>query len=125
MLRDKFGDERRTTIAHDENGDFSDEDLIGQANMLVSYSAGAYIKRMGTDVFNSQKRGGRGVKGMATKNEDEVIDLIFARTLGHHALLHQPRPRLQHTRLRAARRQAEPRAARILPMCSTFSPTKP
>jgi DNA gyrase subunit A len=81
MLRDKFGDERRTTIAHGENGDFSDEDLIGQANMLVSYSAGAYIKRMATDVFNSQKRGGRGVKGMATKNEDEVIDLIFARTL--------------------------------------------
>ena len=81
MLRDKFGDIRRTSIEHGEHGDFTDEDLIGQANMLVSYSAGAYIKRMATDEFNSQKRGGRGVKGMATKNEDEVTDLIFARTL--------------------------------------------
>ena len=62
-VRDKFGDERRTAIAHDESGDFTDEDLIGQANVLVSYSAGAYIKRMATDVFNSQKRGGAASRG--------------------------------------------------------------
>lgn len=81
MLRDKFGDERRTQIAYELTGDFSDEDLIAQANVLVSFSAGSYIKRMAADVFRSQGRGGKGVKGMAMKNEDEVLNLIFARTL--------------------------------------------
>ena len=81
MLREKFGDDRRTMIAHDASGDFSEEDLIGQSNVLISYSAGSYIKRMPADSFKSQGRGGRGVKGMATKAEDVVIDMHFARTL--------------------------------------------
>jgi DNA gyrase subunit A len=81
FLRQKYGDDRRTMIAHDASGEFSEEDLISQDNVLVSYSAGAYIKRMAADAFRSQGRGGRGVKGMATRDEDAVIDLIFARTL--------------------------------------------
>ncbi len=81
MLREKYGDERRTGIAHDLTGEFSEEDLIAQANVLVSYSAGAYIKRMPADSFRSQGRGGRGVRGMAMKNEDVVIKFGFARTL--------------------------------------------
>ena len=82
-LKEKYGDERRTAIAADANGDFSEEDLITQDNVLISFSAGAYIKRMPADTFRSQGRGGRGVKGMATKQEDEVINLLFARTLDH------------------------------------------
>lgn len=82
-LKEKFGDERRTTIAADVSGEFSEEDLITQGNVLISYSAGAYIKRMPTDTFKEQNRGGRGIKGMATRQEDEVINLLFARTLDH------------------------------------------
>jgi DNA gyrase subunit A len=80
-LKEKFGDERRTTISGDASGDFSDEDLIAQDNVLISYSAGSYIKRMPASTFRAQGRGGRGIKGMTTRQEDEVINLIFARTL--------------------------------------------
>jgi DNA gyrase subunit A len=82
-LKEKFGDARRTTIAADANGEFSEEDLISQGNVLISYSAGAYIKRMPADTFKSQHRGGRGIKGMSTRQEDEVVNLLFARTLDH------------------------------------------
>ncbi len=80
-LRDKFGDDRRTMIAHDASGEFSEEDLIQQDNVLISRSANQYIKRMSADNFREQRRGGKGIKGMSTRNEDEVIDLLFARTL--------------------------------------------
>jgi DNA gyrase subunit A len=82
-LKEKFGDERRTTIAADASGEFSEEDLISQGNVLISYSAGAYIKRMPADTFKEQHRGGRGIKGMTTRQEDEVVNLLFARTLDH------------------------------------------
>jgi len=83
MLKEKFGDERRTEIAYGLSGDFRDEDLIPQENVLISYSAGAYIKRVSASAFRAQGRGGRGIKGMATRQEDEVINLFFARTLDH------------------------------------------
>jgi DNA gyrase subunit A len=82
-LKEKFGDPRRTAIVGDASGDFSEEDLIAQNNVLISYSAGAYIKRMSSDAFRAQNRGGRGIKGMTTRSEDEVVDLLFARTLDH------------------------------------------
>ncbi len=82
-LKEKFGDERRTTIVPHASGDFSEEDLIVQENVLISVSASAYIKRTAASAFKSQGRGGRGVKGMATRGEDEVADLRFARTLDH------------------------------------------
>jgi DNA gyrase subunit A len=82
-MKEKYGDERRTGIIHHASGDFSDEDLIPQENVLISFSANAYIKRMGADTFRAQGRGGRGVKGMTTRGEDEVMDLRFARTLDH------------------------------------------
>ncbi|MCB0050469.1 MAG: DNA gyrase subunit A, partial [Caldilinea sp.] len=82
-LREKFGDARRSTIVHEASGDFSEEDLISQDNVLISYSAASYIKRMNPDAFRAQNRGGRGIKGMTTRSEDEVADLLFARTLDH------------------------------------------
>ncbi len=82
-LKEKFGDARRTMIVGDASGEFSEEDLIAQNNVLISYSAGAYIKRMSSDTFRAQNRGGRGIKGMTTRSEDEVVDLLFARTLDH------------------------------------------
>lgn len=80
-LKEKFGDERRTQIVAGANGDFNEEDLITQENVFISYSAGSYIKRMTAATFKAQGRGGRGVKGMSTRQEDEVVDLLFARTL--------------------------------------------
>ena len=82
-LKEKYGDKRRTSIVHHASGDFSEEDLIPQENVLISFSANAYIKRMAADTFRAQGRGGRGVKGMTTRGEDEVMDLRFARTLDH------------------------------------------
>ena len=82
-MKEKYGDERRTGILHFASGDFSDEDLIPQENVLISFSANSYIKRMEADSFRAQGRGGRGVRGMSTRGQDEVMDLRFARTLDH------------------------------------------
>ncbi len=82
-LREKFGDERRTSIALGASGDFSEEDLITQDNVLISYSAGSYIKRISADTFRAQGRGGRGSRGTSMRAEDEVISLFFARTLDY------------------------------------------
>ena len=82
-MKEKYGDERRTGIIHHASGDFSDEDLIPQGNVLISFSANSYIKRMEADSFRAQGRGGRGVRGMSTRGQDEVMDLRFARTLDH------------------------------------------
>lgn len=82
-MKEKYGDERRTGIIHHVSGDFSDEDLIPQENVLISFSANSYIKRMEADSFRAQGRGGRGVIGMTTRGEDVVMDLRFARTLDH------------------------------------------
>ena len=75
--------ERRTRIALDASGDFSEEDLITQDNVLISYSAGSYIKRISADTFRAQGRGGRGSRGTSMRAEDEVISLFFARTLDY------------------------------------------
>ena len=82
-LKEKHADERRTFIVPHASGDFSDEDLIPQENVLISFSTNAYIKRMPANAFRAQGRGGRGVKGMTTRGEDAVMDLRFARTLDH------------------------------------------
>jgi DNA gyrase subunit A len=82
-LKERFGDARKTQIAAGRSGEFRDEDLIAQENVLISYSAGAYIKRMQASQFRSQGRGGRGIRGMVTRQEDEVINLFFARTLDY------------------------------------------
>lgn len=82
-MKEKHADERRTFIVPHASGDFSDEDLIPQENVLISFSTNAYIKRMPANAFRAQGRGGRGVKGMTTRGEDAVMDLRFARTLDH------------------------------------------
>ena len=62
---------------------FSEEDLIRQESVLISVTQGSYIKRTPLTAYRAQRRGGRGVQGMRTKDEDEVVDLYFARTLDH------------------------------------------
>jgi DNA gyrase subunit A len=78
-LAKKYGDDRRTEIAG-EIEDFSVEDLIPEEEMVVTVSHEGYIKRMPVDTYRRQRRGGRGVAGMATKEEDWVERLFVAST---------------------------------------------
>ncbi len=71
----KFGDKRRTQIAHDTS-DLSTEDLIEDKNVLVSITTANYIKRIDLDTYRKQRRGGHGVTGMTTKEED-LVDSVF------------------------------------------------
>jgi DNA gyrase subunit A len=78
-MKKKYGDERRTVIeAH--VGDIEDEDLIAEEDMVVSITNQGYIKRLPVSTYHAQKRGGRGVIGMETKEEDFVESLFVAST---------------------------------------------
>ena len=78
-VREKFGDERRTEILADAT-EFTLEDMIADEDMVVTVSNEGYIKRLPVSTYRSQKRGGRGVAGMDTKEEDFVKDLFIAST---------------------------------------------
>ena len=82
-LKERFGDERRTQIIPQAAGEFSEEDLIRQESVLISLTQNSYLKRTPISAYRAQRRGGRGVQGMRTKDEDEVVDLYCARTLDH------------------------------------------
>ncbi len=75
---DKYGDERRTRIIA-ADGDFSDEDFIPDDDMVVTITRGGYAKRTRTDLYRTQKRGGKGVRG-ATLRADDEVDHLFATT---------------------------------------------
>ncbi|OHV39995.1 MULTISPECIES: DNA gyrase subunit A [Pseudofrankia] len=81
---DKFGDERRTRIVPFE-GEMSIEDLIAQEDVVVTVTRGGYAKRTKTDLYRSQKRGGKGVQGAALR-EDDIVEHFFVTTT-HHWLL--------------------------------------
>ena len=80
-LADKYGDDRRTKIAGEAKEELREEDLVQDEAVLISLTARGYIKRVAASAFRSQSRGGRGVTGHATKDEDEVVALIPARSL--------------------------------------------
>ncbi|HET9983936.1 MAG TPA: DNA gyrase subunit A, partial [Longimicrobiales bacterium] len=79
-LARQYGDERRTEILGDFHGGFSLEDLIPDEPMVVTVSHGGYIKRIPLDTYRAQRRGGRGLSGMETKEEDWVEHLFLAQT---------------------------------------------
>jgi DNA gyrase subunit A len=79
-LAEKYGDLRRTRIVADAREDFDDEELIPDKSLLISLTEQGYIKRTPAEAYRAQSRGGRGVSGMTTKEEDEVIFLFSART---------------------------------------------
>jgi DNA gyrase subunit A len=80
-LAEKYGDERRTHIAGEARESFSEADLVPDEPVLVSITQRGYIKRMAAKAFRAQGRGGRGVAGHATREEDEILMLLPARTL--------------------------------------------
>ncbi|ATW26411.1 DNA gyrase subunit A [Candidatus Formimonas warabiya] len=83
-MRDKYGDPRRTQIVKDDS-DFNEEDLIAEEDMVITITNNGYIKRLNTNTYRSQKRGGRGITAMATKEEDFVEHLFITTT--HHYLM--------------------------------------
>ena len=78
-VSDKYGDERRSEITH-AIGSFNVEDLIVEQDMVVTVSHGGYVKRLPVDTYRAQRRGGRGLRGMDTKEEDFVEHLFVAST---------------------------------------------
>ena len=84
IIRDKYGDERRTSIGFDEF-DISMEDLIPKEDVVITMTKLGYIKRMSHDTFKSQNRGGKGIKGMQTLKEDYVEELFMTHT--HHYIM--------------------------------------
>ena len=78
-IRDKFGDERLTKIAAAE-GEFEDEDLIKEEQTVIALTRLGYIKRMPVDTYKSQKRGGKGITGIATREDDFVKEIFTAST---------------------------------------------
>ncbi len=84
VISNKFGDPRRTLIGMDEL-DVTTEDLIPRENTVIAMTRMGYIKRMTVDNFRSQNRGGKGIKGMQTIEEDFIEDLLMTTT--HHFIM--------------------------------------
>ena len=84
IISEKYGDDRRTEIGFDEF-DISMEDLIPEQDVVIAMTKLGYIKRMTTDTFKSQNRGGKGIKGMQTLDEDYVEELFM--TSSHHYIM--------------------------------------
>lgn len=76
-LKDKYGDERRTKIVATELGKFSEEELVPNEQVIVTLTQGNYIKRIPSNTYKSQGRGGKGIMGMTTKEEDIVDHLVL------------------------------------------------
>ncbi|HCB93076.1 MAG TPA: DNA gyrase subunit A [Selenomonas sp.] len=83
-VREKFGDDRRTEITVDSS-EIDVEDLIADEDVVITLTHGGYIKRISLDTYRKQKRGGRGVTGMGTKESDFVENLLITTT--HHTIL--------------------------------------
>ncbi len=84
-LKEKYGDERRTDIIETEAGEFSDEDLIRNDEVVVTLTEKGYIKRLPSSTYRAQRRGGRGITGMTTREDDTVRHLLVAHS--HDSLL--------------------------------------
>jgi DNA gyrase subunit A len=80
-LKEKFGDPRRTRIIPDADGEVSDEDLIPDQRVLITLTERGYIKRQDPEVYRTQRRGGRGIKGMMTREQDVVQHILSCNTM--------------------------------------------
>jgi DNA gyrase subunit A len=85
LIKGKFGDARLTKIYKQKIGEFSEEDLIPKEETLITITKTGYIKRVPRTTYKAQRRGGKGVVGMTTKEEDEILHMVSAST--HDTLL--------------------------------------
>jgi DNA gyrase subunit A len=118
MLQEKFGDERRTQITADQAEELSIEDLVTDEEVLIALTQRGYIKRVASKAYRAQKRGGRGVTGMQTREED-VVDTIFATRTLHHILFFSDKGKVYH--VRAYEVPEADRAARGVPLVNLIN----
>ncbi len=85
LLREKFGDERRSEIAYGMDADFNMEDLVREEDVFISITQRGYVKRTPVTAYRKQARGGKGLIGMSTRDEDELEHLFTAGT--HNSIL--------------------------------------
>ena len=117
-VRDDYGDERRTRITADSAEELSIEDLVHDEEVLIALTRRGYIKRVPAKAYRAQKRGGRGVTGMATREED-VVETIFATRNLHHILMFSDRGKVYH--VRAYEVPEADRAARGVPLINVIA----
>lgn len=91
-MKRKFGDKRRTQIIQ-QMQDFTNEDLIAEEDIVITITHSGYVKRQPIDTYRSQKRGGRGIQGAGTKEED-FVEHLFTSTTHHHVLFFTSRGRV-------------------------------
>ncbi len=96
-IKEKYGDERRTKITA-QSAEFSIEDLIDDEEVVVTFSHSGYVKRMPVDTYKAQKRGGKGITGMTTK-EDDYVEQLFITNTHAYLLLFTNRGRLYWLRV--------------------------
>lgn len=96
-IKAKYNDDRRTLIIADE-GEFADEDLIPDEDCVISMTHQGYIKRLPLSTYKAQRRGGRGIAGMATKEED-VVERLFVTTTHKNLLFFTTRGRVYHLKV--------------------------
>src|SRR5512136_3420880 len=118
MLQEKFGDERCTQITADQSEELSIEDLVADEEVLIALTQRGYIKRVPAKAYRAQKRGGRGVTGMATREED-VVEVIFATRTLHHILFFSDKGKVYH--VRAFEVPEADRAARGVPLVNLIN----
>lgn len=83
-ISEKYGDERRTVIGVDQD-EITAEDMIPDTNTIITFTNVGYIKRMSEDTFKAQHRGGKGIKGMQTMDDDYIVEMLMTTT--HHYLM--------------------------------------
>ncbi len=118
MLQEKFGDQRRTQITADQAEELSLEDLVADEEVLIALTQRGYIKRVASKAYRAQKRGGRGVTGMQTREED-VVETIFATRTLHHILFFSDKGKVYH--VRAYEVPEADRAARGVPLVNLIN----
>ena len=106
LISDKYGDDRRTKIGYDEF-DINMEDLIPVSDTVITMTHLGYIKRMTPDNFRSQNRGGKGIKGMQTLDED-FIEEIFMSTTHNYLMFFTSFGRVYRMKAYESRKQEEP-----------------
>ncbi len=82
-VSESFGDERRTDVVYGVNADFNEADLVREEEVVISLTSRGYIKRVPSSAYRAQRRGGKGVIGMTTKEEDILVDMFACSSLDH------------------------------------------